>query len=388
MGERTRRRRRLWRGAGIAAVLVGAAFALRGRLPEPAEVFTTLAAADPAWLLTAAAAQFVSLAMFARQQRRLLTGFGVTIPRHRAFALAYSRSAIAISLPAGSAVSAAYAFREFRADGADKAAATAVMVLSGLLSAAGLALLYVTGMLTGAATALARNWDVHPGFVLAGLVPVATLAAAAALALASRLRAPARPARQRRLRSHGQLGGVLDTVRDALTESRTVRPRHWLLALAAAVGNWLTDLLCLLAASRAVGIELGVATLATIYLTVQLLRQVPLTPGGIGVIEAALFAGLVSAGAADSPATAAVLTYRLLSCWLIIPIGVLGWLVLRATRRSDVVDRPLLDEPDGSVVAGTRLPQHRFTVGPRSDVGEQQSADARPRGEFPRLPPG
>ena len=70
-------------------------------------------------------------------------------------------------------------------------------------------------------------------------------------------------------------------------------------------------------------------TLGAIYLTVQIVRQIPLTPGGLGVIEISLLAGLVSAGAGEAAAAATVLVYRLLSCWLIIPVGLLGWLLLR-----------------------------------------------------------
>ncbi len=102
------------------------------------------------------------MAMFARQQRRLLTAFGVAMTRHRALALAYSRSAIAISLPAGSAISAAYAFKQFRTGGASRRTAATVMVLSGLLSIAALALLYATGALATAAVKLGEAWHRHP----------------------------------------------------------------------------------------------------------------------------------------------------------------------------------------------------------------------------------
>src|SRR6266545_7221823 len=132
--------------------------AIWGRLPDPAQVSTSLAVADTGWLVVALAAELFSMAMFARQQRRLLTAFGVTIPRHRALALAYSRSAISISVPAGSAVSAAYAFRQFRTDGVSRRAAATVMVLSGLLSMGALVLLFVTGVLAAGAVRLASAW--------------------------------------------------------------------------------------------------------------------------------------------------------------------------------------------------------------------------------------
>lgn len=63
------------------------------------------------------------------------------------------------------------------------------------------------------------------------------------------------------------------------------------------------------------------------------MRQIPLTPGGLSLIEATLLAGLIAAGAATTPAAAAVLIYRCLSCWATIPIGILGWLAFWQTAR-------------------------------------------------------
>jgi hypothetical protein len=130
---------------------------------------------------------------------------------------------------------------------------------------------------------------------------------------------------------------ALRPVADAFAGWRAVPGRHWGLALAAAVVNWLTDLLCLYAAARAFSLPLDVVTLGAIYLTVQIVRQIPLTPGGIGVIELSLLAGLVSAGAGEAAAAATVLVYRLLSCWLIIPVGLVGWALLRRPPHSSNV---------------------------------------------------
>ena len=326
---------------GTAAVFAVVLVTLRDKLPSPSQTIDALRTADTRWLLFGALAELASMSMFSRQQRRLLIAFGVRLPRHRALALSYSRSAISISLPAGSAVSAAYAFRQFRAGGADRAAATSVMVLSGLLSFAGLALLYVTG-------AVATN----PILILVA-IPVA-----AVVIVLIGLRPPARKVHT----------GRLAPLFDALATARDVAPRHWTLALGAAAANWLTDLLCLYAAVRAFDLPLSLPQLAGVYLTVQIVRQIPLTPGGIGVIEASLLAGLVSAGAGQAAAAAAVLAYRLLSCWLILPLGLVGWLVL---RRSDVVDGPVDDEL-GAGELGIGLREDRATIGPRRDVREEE----------------
>lgn len=92
-------RRRLVQALGLAAVLAIVVGTLRDRVPSPGEIGAALRQADPRWLAVAAAAEFVSMGMFARQQRRLLTAFGVTLQRRRILALSYSRSAISISLP-------------------------------------------------------------------------------------------------------------------------------------------------------------------------------------------------------------------------------------------------------------------------------------------------
>jgi uncharacterized protein (TIRG00374 family) len=326
----------LLRVAVVVAVCVAAALTLHDKLPSLTEVTGALRDADPVWLAVAAGAEFVSLAMFARQQRRLLTAFGVTMARHRALALAYSRSAIAISLPAGSAISAAYAFKQFRKDGASRHTAATVMVLSGLLSLVALAVLYATGAIATLAVELGEAWRAHPATTqVSAMITLALLFFVGLLAWQSSWQLhPSRPRQHvgllaRLAPRRPRLARALAPVADAIADSRAVPGRHWGLAFAAALANWLTDLLCLYAAARAFSLPLDVVTLGAVYLTVQIVRQIPLTPGGIGVIEISLLTGLIAAGAGEGAAAATVLVYRLLSCWLIIPTGVLGSLVLR-----------------------------------------------------------
>jgi uncharacterized protein (TIRG00374 family) len=55
-----------------------------------------------------------------------------------------------------------------------------------------------------------------------------------------------------------------------------------------------------------------------------------ITPGGLGVVEAALAAALVAAGVHSPKAVAAVLVYRLISFWL---VDAVGWALYGATRK-------------------------------------------------------
>jgi uncharacterized protein (TIRG00374 family) len=342
------------KAAAVLVLLIVAVVSLHGKLPSVTAITDTIGAADTSWLAVAVVAEFVSMGMFARQQRRLLTAFGVHMPRHRALALSYSRSAIAISLPAGSAISAAYAFRQFRTGGASRRTAATVMVLSGLLSMAALFLLYATGALAAGAVHLGTVWEdststtrvsVLLAFVLVAIVGL--FAWQSGWQIQPRYRRTHQPVDTRWPR----LGRMLTPLTDALTSSREVAGRHWTLALGAALTNWLTDLLCLYAAARAFHLPVSLVQIGAVYLTVQVVRQVPLTPGGIGVIEVSLLAGLVSAGAGNAQAAATVLAYRLLSCWLIIPVGFLCWLVLRRPSHQE----PVEEQPEvaGEVGGGT-----------------------------------
>jgi putative heme transporter len=54
---------------------------------------------------------------------------------------------------------------------------------------------------------------------------------------------------------------------------------------------------------------------------VRLLSAIPITPGGVGVVELGLTATLVTAGGDEAQVVAAVLVYRLLTFVLPIPVG-------------------------------------------------------------------
>jgi uncharacterized membrane protein YbhN (UPF0104 family) len=339
----------------VLVLLIVAVISLSGKLPSVTAVIGAITDADTNWLAVAVAAEVISMGMFARQQRRLLMAFDVRMTRHRSLALSYSRSAIAISLPAGSAISAAYAFRQFRTGGASRRTAATVMVLSGLLSFAALFLLYATGVLAAGAVQLGEVWSGESSTAKISMIMAFALVTVVGL-FAWQSRWQIQPRYRRAHHPVGtrwpRLGRLLAPLTDAITSSRQVGGRHWTLALAAAVANWLTDLLCLYAAARAFHLPVSLAAIGAVYLTVQVVRQVPLTPGGIGVIEVSLLAGLASAGAGNADAAATVLVYRLLSCWLIIPVGFLCWLALRRPSHQDAVD----DEPErGGEISGSPL---------------------------------
>jgi len=123
--------------------------------------------------------------------------------------------------------------------------------------------------------------------------------------------------------------------------SRTIgllRTRWAALTLATLVSH-LSLYLVLLLALRHVGVseeEVGWAEVLAVFAFVRLLSAIPVTPGGLGVVELALSAGLVRAGGDRAGVVAAILVYRGLTYLLPIALGALTYL---AWRRS-VLGRP------------------------------------------------
>jgi uncharacterized protein (TIRG00374 family) len=104
---------------------------------------------------------------------------------------------------------------------------------------------------------------------------------------------------------------------------------HWWQALLAAAGKWLFDYLTLVFALAAVGARPNVALVLVAYSAVSLLGQIPLTPGGLGVVEAGLTGALALIGVSGGAAVLATLAYRLFDYWLYLPAGLVGLILHR-----------------------------------------------------------
>ena len=96
-------------------------------------------------------------------------------------------------------------------------------------------------------------------------------------------------------------------------------------ALAGSIGRWLLDYGALLVAVRAVGSDSRALLVLLAFVTAQVLAQIPVTPGGLGFVEAGLTAMLVLAGVGVADAALATFAYRLASYWLPLPAGAAAW---------------------------------------------------------------
>jgi len=113
--------------------------------------------------------------------------------------------------------------------------------------------------------------------------------------------------------------------------------RKWPEAVAAAEARWLFDFLTLLAALQAVDARPRLSLALLAYCAAQLLAQVPITPGGLGIVEAGMTGTLALAGVPAGAAAVAVLAYRMASYWLPLPIGAVAW-YLHRRRYGEEID--------------------------------------------------
>lgn len=92
--------------------------------------------------------------------------------------------------------------------------------------------------------------------------------------------------------------------------------------------------LLLLACVRAIGVEdVGWAEVFAAFAFARLLETVPITPSGVGFVEAGAASALIAFGGGHDASTAAVFLYRGFVYLLEIPVGALCW-VLWASLRS------------------------------------------------------
>ena len=105
--------------------------------------------------------------------------------------------------------------------------------------------------------------------------------------------------------------------------------RDWRRAVLLVGGRLGFDYLCLLCALRATGSDPNPSLVLLAYAAAQILALVPITPGGLGIVEASLTGLLVLAGVSSGKAVVATLAYRLASYWLPLLAGGIAYLLYR-----------------------------------------------------------
>jgi uncharacterized protein (TIRG00374 family) len=314
------------------AVVVLAGWVLSSPTDELSGLGQVLRSLDWWWVVAAVGAEFLSFVSFARLQAGLLKVGSLATPPGTLLKTTFAAQALANSLPGGTAVSAVYSFRWYRRFGAGNTLAT--WAITGVVLASIISLALVATLGLGLATEQGATLDLIPAIVGALVATVAL----GALFLYQR---PLLWTADRLIRGSRAL-----THRPSVeTEARVHHSIRWIASMDFtwqqivatvlwATANWLFDCACFALMFLAIGGTVPWKGLLLAYGAGQLATALPITPGGLGVVEGSITIALVAFGSAQTTTVDAVLLYRFISFWLVLAVGwaLFGQLALEVRR--------------------------------------------------------
>jgi uncharacterized protein (TIRG00374 family) len=298
--------------------------------PSLAKVFSAgpmLATVSPLWGFPIVAAEMASfVCMWALLRLALDVKPWFPIATAQLAGNAFSRI-----VPGGSAAGGAMQFDMLSTAGiAPARAATSVTAVS-LISTATLLGLPVISIVAILITGASVEHNLFRAGSIAVVVCLAAMAGGAVLLFADRpllwLGGVIQRARNRVLRRRPPLEGLPERLVDERDLIRRVLGAGWWKALLYSAGNWLLDLTALLIALAAVGAQPRASVVLLAYVVAAFLGMIPITPGGLGFVEAGLIGTLGLAGIGADQALLATLVYRLASYWLPMPAGAVAYLL-------------------------------------------------------------
>ena len=316
-------------------MLVVAAISFHIVAPSIVEVFGSwprVSSVAPAWLVVIVACEVTSFASAIALQR-------IALRTDAWFAVATSQlagNAMSQVVPGGAAAGATLQLRLLSQSGSDTATAISGFTAFSLLQTASILFLPVLTLPTILLGAGVDRGLAQTAFLgIAGFVVVAGFGAVLLTTdpLLTGIGRAVQVVRNRLLRKRPKLTELparLIRERNGIREVLGERWREALFATACRLGF---DFLALFAALAAVG-GLPKPSLALLaYTASSLLAMVPITPGGLGLVEAGLTGTLALAGVRPAQAVLATLLYRLASYWLPILAGPVAYTLFRRRYR-------------------------------------------------------
>src|SRR5918996_3305376 len=338
------RRRRLLGGAATAIVVAAVFLFVLPRIADYRDVWEVLK--DLGWtdVLVLVAVTALNLVTFAPPWMIALPGLGF---RH-AFILSQASTALSMVSPAGAAVGMAGSYSMLRSWGFSASPVALAVALTGVWNQLANLVFPI------AALALLTGVDQdHPALRTAAFVGIAVVVlvlATFALALSSARRARWIGGLAARLTTRVKRWFRREPVTwggEGLARFRTsalgLLRRRWPGLTAATLAGHLTVFLLLLVCLRVVGIsgsEISWTEAFAAWSLIRILGALPLTPGGVGIVEVGLSGALVAFGASKADAVAATLLYRSLTVLPTLAFGLLAAATWRRLHPGERLESP------------------------------------------------
>ncbi len=324
--------------AGVAIYLV---------FPALLDVFSAwprLTTLQPAWFAVAAVAELLHfLCTFSLQRIALRTKAWFSVVTAQ-----LAGNSISLIIPGGAAAGAAVQFRMLEQSGLDSTDTVGGLTAFSLLGIGGLfalplfalpVILVGSPISTGLYNAVILG---SIGFAIFAGLGAAVLAFDWPLEICGRAVAAVRNSI---FRSRPPLEGLGKTLLHQRDMIREVLGKRWKEAVLLSAGRLGFDYLCLLAAIKATGASPRPSLVMVAYAAAGIIGLIPITPGGLGVVEASLTGFLILAGVDASSAVLATLAYRLASYWIPLAAGPFAYGAYRHRwrRQHDALDMPSVE---------------------------------------------
>lgn len=350
-----------WLRPTASLVLLGVAgYLLAGRATQVAAAWHLLGRLHWSWVGVAVLFEAASMVVFARMQRWLLRAGGVEVPLRTMVEITVAGNAVSATLPGGVAWAGAWVFGQLSRRGVSRFLRVWMFLVAGAVSSFALFVVVAVGIeLAGSEGPVAGlRWAV----LALAAIPVFFV-----LVLTVRNSTPVRALRRALGRAVARVPGgswISGKVRGLVRRVEAVRLSGfgWAEVLGLGLLNWLDDCAVLVACLLALQVPVPWRGIFVVYGLTQVAAALPITPGGIGVVEGTL-AGLLHAyGVPLQEALATVIVYRIVSFWGLVPVGWGTWVALdllgKRGRRPGLA-HPWAEHgpkrPDGARRRGLRL---------------------------------
>src|SRR5689334_7807560 len=322
----------LRRGILIFIVLLIVEYLVVPELVGASKDLYLLGRVDAFWLAAGVILEALSLFCYGLLTQAMLPPGAHNPGLSRLFRIDLAAAAVAHVIPAGTLGSAAVGYNLFTAEGIKGHDAAVMMAAKGLGSTVVLNVLLWVSLVLSVPLA-----GFHPIYVTVAVTSAVLMFAVGALAFGF-IRGAGRASRILHFvgdRIPGLSGDRLErALLDAASSlSAIARDRRTLvMSLTWAALNWLLDAASLWCFVAAFGRFVNPVELFAAYGIANVAGALPVTPGGLGVVDSIAPLLLVSFGVTRSVATLGVLGWRLVNFWLPIPVGAIAYVSLKVPR--------------------------------------------------------
>ncbi len=317
---RTRRIRPVHFTLKLGAFVAVLYFGMATIIPGVRKSWGELRNVSPWLLLLGLGLELAALYSYSMLTRAALGEAGHIVSSFRLFRIQMSTKALSSVVPGGSAAGSALGYRLMTLSGIPGPDAGFALATAGLGSAVVLNLVFWAGLLVSIPIR-----GVNPGYATAAVAGIVLMVIAGALVVgllegqrtAERIiRWIARRAKLSEERASAGVRQVAGRLEDLVADRGLLaRVAGW------AAANWLLDIAALWVFLRAYGESTDIDALIVAFGLVNVLAVIPITPGGLGIIDGGLPLALTGFGLTKATAVLGTATYRLAQYFFPIVLG-------------------------------------------------------------------